>query len=373
MVLIPPDTLESFAYELTLAVGAPPDTARAVAGSLVGADRRGHDSHGVLRLPLYADHVATGAIDPDATPVIVRESPVTATIDGRYSFGQVVGRHAVDLLAEKATDHGLAAIGIRNATHLGRLGEWAERTVDSDLLFYGCISGSVYTVAPAGSYQRRLSTNPIAFGVPTFDALPFPLILDMATSQVAHGKIRKLAIADEPIPTEWTVTAAGNPVTDSVAFEEHAEGAILPLGGTASGYKGYGLSIMVELFSSTLGDAPAAGQAGATDGGNDGVFFAIDPVAFTSRAAHATRVAELSEYLKSAEYPDAVSAGVAAHDGDGLLPGEPEYELFEAQRTGIDLADRIAATLSHMARDHGVADAIPDEFDGLATRDMDQN
>lgn len=364
MVRIDPAVLEAFATDLTIGLGAPEASARAVAASLVDADRRGHDSHGVLRLPLYADQIRAEAIDPIASPTIVHESPITALIDGQYSFGQVVGREAVDVLAEKAKDHGAAVVGMRNATHLGRLGEWAERTTGHGLLFVGYISGSVYTVAPAGSHERRLSTNPLAMGVPTFDALPFPIVLDIATSQVAHGKIRKLALAEEPIPADWTITESGEPITDADAFAQ-GEGAILPLGGTHSGYKGTGLAVMVELFSSTLGDAEIAGQPDAAAGGNDAVFIAIDPLEFTTQSAHIARVTAFADYLKTAEYPDTIPAGIAAYAGAGLLPGEPEHELYTATRDAVDLEARIAAELCVLAREHDLDEAIPAAFQDL--------
>lgn len=366
MVRVDHRTLERFGRDIVAGLGAPASTAGRVAESLVGADLRGHTSHGVLRLPLYAEMVDADRLDPEATPTVEAEDEVTATVDGHDAFGQVVGPEAVDLAVSMAADHGTAAVGIRDATHLGRIGEWAERATGAGMGFAAFVNvqGGAQTVAPPGSADRRLATNPVAFGVATFGALEFPLVVDVATSQVAHGKIRERAYADEPLADEWTVTASGDSETDARAFERGA-GAMLPLGGTTAGYKGFGLAVVTELFAGIAGDAAVAGQRTHDWADNAALFVAFDPTRFTTEAGVRERVTALADHLRSADYSPSISAGAAAKGEKALLPGEAEHRTAaERREEGIPLPDQIAASLRKLATDRGLGDAVPAAFEG---------
>jgi uncharacterized oxidoreductase len=347
--------LEAFATALFETTGASAETAAKVANSLVEADLRGHHSHGTLRVPLYAEKVEKGILDPTAEATVTRESGSTVHLDGNDAFGQLVGRQAVEQVTERAAERGVAVCGMRNATHLGRIGEWAERVTAEGLLFAAFTNsgGGSHTVAPAGTADRKLSTNPICFGVPTFDALPFDVVLDIATSQVAHGKIRERYATGEPIPEGWTTSEDGTPHTDPHSFGE-GEGAIMPLGGDVSGYKGFGLSVVVELVAGIVGDDVVAGEVEPGESENNAAFVAIDPERFTDRAGVERRVAALAAHLRDADYESGPSPGVAAK-GVGKLPGEPEYEKRrEYAETGIPLDDRILDDLRELALERGV-------------------
>lgn len=346
--------LEAYAAKLLAALGAPTGHAEAVAHSLVESDLRDHTSHGVLRVPYYAEMIADGELDPAATPGVERATESTVKLDGRNAFGQVVGREAVTLLTDRARD-GVAVVGMRDATHLGRVGEWAERVAEEGLLFAAFVNSQAggYTVAPAGSADRKLSTNPIAFGVPTFGALDFPFVLDMATSQVAHGKIRELEATGDPVPAGWTTDASGAPVTDAPAFENGA-GALLPLGGQVSGYKGFGLSLVAELFAGLVGDGLVAGEREPGWSNNAAAFVALDPLWFTTETRARERIETLAAHLRDADYGGGPSAGVAAK-GDGKLPGEPEFETRRSNLdAGVPLDSRIRDRLDELAADLGV-------------------
>jgi uncharacterized oxidoreductase len=289
---------------LVEAYGSDKKAAAQVAASLVDADLRGHRSHGVLRLPmLYRRMYEDSSIDPEATVEVVPSAGATAAINGNHQFGQVVGRVAVNTAAELAANHGIAAVGIRNATHLGRIGEWAEQAAERGFLFAAFINtgGLAPFVAPPGSADRRLATNPVAFGVPSFDALDFPLVLDMATSQVAHGKITKRAVEGESLPEKWVVAASEESLTDAEAFES-GEGAILPLGGLTSGYKGFGLAVVTELFAGMIGDAFVAGQDTEGIVSNAAAFMMVDPDQFSTPEANRARIKALATHLRSADY-----------------------------------------------------------------------
>jgi len=370
MIRIEADTLEAFATSLLSELGAPADTAREVAASLVDADRKGHTSHGVLRIPTYRQMIADDVLVPDADPVVAESAGSTAVVDGEGAFGQHVGRTAVDVLAEKASEHGIAGVGIRNATHLGRIGEWAERAAERELCFTSFVhtSGGGLVVAPAGSTTRRFSTNPLTYGVPTFDRLPFPLVLDMATSQVAHGKLDAYEADDRELPPEWAVTPGGEPLIDPGEMgsfrEDDPWGAIRPLGGTTAGHKGTGLAVMAELFAGLLGGGPVAGQREPGAWFTNGAFFlAVDPTRFGHRERMAEQVETLVAHVRAADAHPDVAVGDAASGDELLLPGEDEYRTAQAHDAdGVPLPDRVVAQLAELAAERD----IDHPFDGTA-------
>lgn len=362
MAVTDSETLEAFAARLLSEFDTPEDLARKVAESLVDADLHGHTSHGVLRIPTYGQMVEDGVLVPDASPTLVRENGATAVLDGKGTYGQIVGRAAVDILIEKADDHGVASVGIRNGTHLGRIGEWAERVTGEGLFFLSLVhtSGGGLVVAPAGSATRRFSTNPITYGVPTFDRLPFPLVLDMATSQVAHGKIDEYEADGRSIPGEWVVTPEGEPLTDPEEMGDFRDGedwgVIRPLGGTVTGHKGTGLAVMAELFAGLLGGGPVAGQRDPEAWFTNGAFFlAVDPTRFGDRESMARKVEDLAAHFREAESHPDVPVGGGAEGEDPLLPGEAEYRTYQERVSeGIPLPERVVANLVALAEESGV-------------------
>lgn len=366
MPRIDADPLRTFARRLLEAAGTPTGVADQVADSLVRADLVGHSSHGVHRVPWYASRVDEGHTEPAEEPRVVRETPTTAVIDGRFTFGQVVGRRAVSLLADRADEWGVAAVGVRDGSHLGRMGEWAERATDEGLLFasFANTQGQGALVAPPGSAHRRLGTHPLTFGVPTFDALPFPVVLDVATSQVAHGKLTERAASGEAIPAGWTVDEAGNPVTDPEAFED-GTGALRPLGGDVSGYKGFALGVIVELVAALLGGGETFGMEADKPWSNGAAFVALDPTRFLPADDIEERVASLAAHLHATERSPDVPDGTAARgDDETLLPGEAEHRTRERyRREGVPLSTGVVRTLVAFARERGVEGAIPDAIE----------
>ena len=354
-------SLSKFTERLVAATGASQSVAEQMGRSLVGADLRGHHSHGVRRMPAkYYPEVGMGRIDPTAEPELREHTPLSATIDGKLAYGQVVGREATDAAVERAADHGVGLVGLRNVSHIGRVGEWAERAADSDMLFvaFVCNPGSQY-VAPAGSADRRLSTNPIALGSPSFGELPFPLVLDIATSQVAHGKIRHRAASRSEMPEEWVATQSGESLRDAHAFEE-GEGAMLPLGGFTAGHKGFGLSVMSELLASIVSDGCTSGQDDDV-WGNQAMFVAVDPTVHTSVEKNRERVRDFAAYLRATDYSAPFPAGDVARGDTALLPGEAEHaRLAERREAGVPISDADAALLRELAAELGVD--VPSAF-----------
>lgn len=340
------DELESFATKVLRTSGTSEETANAVARSLVGSDLRGHSSHGVLRLPYYLELVEEGVIDPTSAPEISSDDGTMAIIDGRDAFGQTVGRELSAQLVARAAEHGVTAVGVRDATHLGRVGEWAERVTAEGYAVVGFVNsqGGGQRVAPAGSADRLLSTNPLVVGLPSFGALPHDVILDMATSQVAHGKLRERRHTGESIPEGWAVGEDGSHIRDIDSFYTK-EGAIRPLGGAVSGYKGFGLAVVSELVAGCFGAGDVAGMATPAYSNNAAGFFAVDVERFLPQAQVATRISAIADHIDGAG-SDAVSTGADSPEDRPRIPGAPEHEqLTENREAGVPIDDRLATTL----------------------------
>lgn len=246
MPTVRPERLADWTRDALITAGSTPEIARIATRSLVSADLRGHGSHGVRLLPRYLDRFdPEGAsdehnrIDPTVRPRIEREAGPRILLNGQAALGRVVGHDAVETATRVSDGRGVAVVGIRDGNHLGRMGEWAERLTEAGLLSLVFVKAEASLVAPAGSTDRRLSTNPIAAGVPTFGALDFPIVLDAATSVAAGGKIWERARAGESLPEGWVVHEDGTTMNSPDPFVE-GEGALLPLGGAVAGHKGLG-------------------------------------------------------------------------------------------------------------------------------------
>lgn len=218
-----------------------------VAASLVEANLAGHDSHGVVLVPLYLDAVAAGAVEVGCEGVVARDAPALLIVDGKAGFGQVVGRRVFARAIEKARG-GHCLVALRRSFHLGRIGEWAEMCAAEGLvsLHFVNVLATDGIVAPFGGRARRMSTNPCTIGVPVPGG--DPVILDMATSRIAAGKVRVAANAGKPVPDGALIDAEGRPTTDPNTLFADPPGALLHFGE----HKGYGLAFMCDLLAGAL-------------------------------------------------------------------------------------------------------------------------
>jgi uncharacterized oxidoreductase len=219
--------------------------ARTVARRLVDSNLVGHDSHGVLRVGKYLEWVRDGWLRPNTAPTIVFDSDALAIVDGNRGFGQVTGEFATRLGMAKAAQKGIAMVGLRNCGHLGRLGDWAEMAAaEGQVSLHFLNTSGAQRVAPFGGSDRRLSTNPMAIGVPL--AGGEPAILDITTSTVAEGKLMVALNKGERVPEGWIVDRQGNPTTDPKDFYDG--GALLTIGA----HKGSGLSMLTDLLAGAV-------------------------------------------------------------------------------------------------------------------------
>ncbi len=317
------------------AAGAPPEEALIVARELVEANLVGHDSHGVIRIPQYVDSMRRGEIDPGRPVEIANETAVALLLDGRWGFGQVIGHRAVDLAVARAkgegagTGTGLAAVTIRHSNHIGRLGSYVEAVARRGLigLLFANAHGAGPVVVPWGGRHGRLSTNPLAVGIPRDP--DDPIVLDMTTSIVAEGKIRVKRNRGEQTPEGWIVDREGVPTTDPVAFYGPPRGGILPFGGSA-GHKGFGLSVAVDLLAGALSGAGCTGTSDQV--GNAVLLLVLDIAAFVPPADFEQEVGAFVSWIKSAP----TAAGI----DEILVPGEIESrERARRRRDGIFVED----------------------------------
>lgn len=338
---IAPDHLETLATRIFAALGVPEPDARWVATLLVRANLRGHDSHGVIRIPQYVGAIRQGETNPRPVMTVHLDTPTTAVLDGDGGLGQVAARRATELALDKAARHGLAGVGLRGANHIGRLADYAEMAAERG--FVGLVwtnAPSAPAVVPHGGTGRRLSTNPLAVAVPGTGG-GVAISVDMATSVVAEGKVRVKRNRKEPLPEGWAIDEAGRPVTDSAGFYGPPRAALLPVGG----HKGTALGLVVEVMGGILsGEGAIAGRPGPV---RNGTFFLLVEVArFLPLADFAAQVADLVGWVKSSP--------PAAGTAEVLVPGEPEARSAAARRAhGIPVEDEtwrqieiIAAELS---------------------------
>jgi len=343
---LPAPTLQDFAARLFVAAGVPEGDALVVAANLVGANLRGHDSHGVLRLPQYVDFLRKGDYHAGVDLAIEADSPGVVVVDGQWGLGQVQAHKLLDLVIAKAKALGIASGTGRNIGHVGRLGEYAERAAAEGLILIATVNndGAGQRVAPPGGLEPRLGTNPLCVAVPT-DAEP--VVLDFGTSVAAEGKVRVHYFdGKRPVPEGWLLDAEGKPTTDPSALYEPPTGSIRPMGGTQA-YKGFGLGLVLDMLAGGLTGGRACHPGAAAAKGNNVVFLALDPARFAGLDALIEQSSGLARHVRDTPKAE----GVAAI----LLPGDPERMMLEYRSVeGVPLDEGQWARLVELAGTHGV-------------------
>src|SRR5580692_2347965 len=238
---------------IVLAWGMPEDNAEPTADILSWADLHGVDSHGMSMLPGYDRMRRNGRAKMDARPTIVKQTPISALVDGGGGLGHVPAHFAMQVAIDKAKASGMAIAAVRNSAHFGATGYYTLMAAKQGLIGMACTSASSIQVAPTFGKEAKLGTDPWSFAAPSAQGEPF--LLDMATTTVAAGRIRNKANEGLECPPGWVLTKAGLPSTDP---EETSRGGFMTsLGGTPEGssYKGYGLAGMVNILAACLSGA----------------------------------------------------------------------------------------------------------------------
>lgn len=315
------DEARRFMIDCFKAAGTPQEHAEIVTDNLLEADYRGHYSHGMNRLEMYIRDIQGGMCDPKATCKVDKETVATALVDGNNGLGAVVGKYCMDLAIKKAKDAGIAMVVAHGSNHYGIAGIYSIQAINQGLLGMSFTNTSPF-MAPTRAKQAALGTNPLSLGAPAVNGDSF--VLDMATTAVAVGKIELARRKGVPIPDGWALNNEGQVETDPDAAYKAAK--LMPVGGTEinSGYKGYGLGMLVEIFCGILSGSkygPFVRKWGAHSEVADlgQAFIAINPKAFAD--GFEERMSDLMSYLRNME-PSDPSKPVLVH-------GDPERTHME--------------------------------------------
>jgi LDH2 family malate/lactate/ureidoglycolate dehydrogenase len=349
-----PDTLRHFVTRVFQAAGLALDHATTMAESLVMADLRGTHSHGVIRLPFLVERLERGGANRVPQLRILREAPATALIDGDRALGAITATRAMDIAVEKARTQGIACVSARNSDFLGTCAHYAMMALPHDMIGL-CWTNGFPGMAPWGGRRNTIGNNPIGLAAPSLSH--GPIVLDMAFSVAAGGRVRLAAKHGEKIPLDWLVDKDGQPTDDPTRLPDG--GALLPLG-----YKGYGLAVFGEILSGVLGDSnilseiPSWFKDTNQPVGNGHLHMAIDIARFSDPIRFKARIDAMVTLLKATPLLPGVS--------EILLPGERAWRTQQKQEhEGIPLPTPVVIDLRALANRLGVA--APDLISPVAT------
>ncbi|MBT2757860.1 Ldh family oxidoreductase [Mesobacillus foraminis] len=335
--------LRDFSNSILQKAGVPDQEADVITATMIEADARGIHSHGLMRLPIYIERIQKGYIRKEAQVTVEKDQKGTALIDGHYSAGQVVATKAMDMAIEKAGEFGIAAVSVKNSNHFGIAAHYALKAAEEDMIAI-VMSNTAPLMPPTGGAEKVLGNNPLAIAAPSDGKNP--VLLDMALSNVALGKIIFAKNNGVSIPEGWGADKNGSPTTDPAAVLDG--GFVLPVGGP----KGFGLALMVELLTGVLsgGDfskmIPSMYDTTQKQSISH-MMIVIDISSFMEVGTFRRLSSTLGEYVKQA----ARAPGVE----ELYRPGEIEFGV-EASRmeNGIPVSDGVLDDLNKLAVSLGV-------------------
>jgi len=341
-------TLVDFIKRAFEAAGLPSADADILAGLMVEADLRGSDTHGVIRLPLYLRRLKAGGVNPRPNIRIVQERPASALVDGDNGMGHLVMRFAAMTAIEKAKAAGLAWVGARMSNHAGPAALYAMMPLAHDMIGLYLAVGSNNHLPPWGSTENLLGTNPIAIAIPA-EQEP-PIVLDMAPTVAAFGKVRLKMQRGEEMPVGWMIDRDGKPLTDPKRAEQ---GLLLPIGD----YKGYGLSLIIGLLAGTLNGAAF---------GREVIDFVKEQGKATN-TGHAIVAVSVEAFAPVAAFKHQVDAAIRTMRGAERLPGveriwlpgeQSHLKRQERAKSGIPMPKPLRDSLDAATRDLGIAPLV---------------
>jgi LDH2 family malate/lactate/ureidoglycolate dehydrogenase len=343
------EALKNYIIRFFTALDVPEIDARIAADVLISADLRGVDTHGVIRLSsYYGDRLLKGLIDSCSTINTINESAATLALDGGNGLGQVVAYRSMSRCIEKAEEAGICITTVRNSNHFGIAGYFAMMALPEDMIGIS-LTNSQPLVTPTFGIKRMIGTNPIAVAIPSGREKPF--VLDMATSIVSFGKIQLHKKSGQDIPKGWAINQQGE-LTDQ-PDEVIDGGSLLPLGGPAElrGYKGYGLSILVDMLTGILAGAAfgtQVGQPSKDQNADVGHFFAAIKIE-NFRPVDLFKN-DMDEYIRSLK----ASPKIPGQDRI-YIHGEKEFEKAEvAMKSGIPLLPEVVDSLKTAGKKIGI-------------------
>ena len=345
-VTVSAEELSALVARLFMAAGIPQRAAQTVADALVDADLEGVPSHGVMLMDMYLDRIRGGSVSAGEKAVVVSDRDAAVVLDARNALGQLTADQATGIAVERARRHGVGIVAVRHGFHFGTARRYAVKAASADCV--GIVMCNTRPLMPApGGAERLVGNNPIAIAVPSDG--PIPIVLDMATSEAAMGKIRLAEKAGQPIPETWAVKSDGSQTTSA---SDAIAGMLLPSGGP----KGFGLSFLIDLLCGLLsGGASGAGVQPlygdpAVPYDCSHLFIAIDVAHFGDPAAIRATAAAAAERVRSGKRAPGVAQVYA--------PGEPEWRRHQGAEDQVHLAPAVTDMLIRMTRELRVS-AMP--------------
>jgi L-2-hydroxycarboxylate dehydrogenase (NAD+) len=342
------DRLRAFISSALEYTGMPAQDARTTAGLMADADLHGADGHGVFRLPQYVRRIQAGGINTRPRIRILQEKAGSALVDGDNGMGHLVMKFAAETAIAKARGAGAGWVGVRNGNHAGPASLYARMPIRHDMVGLYLAVGNANHLPPWGGTEMLLSTNPVAVAVPAAEEPP--IVLDMATTVAAYGKVKTKAQRGETMPEGWMVGRDGKPLTDP---RKANEGFLLPLGGQEAGYKGFGLALVFGLLAGTLNGA-AMGRDTIDFNADDKTptntgqaILALDIAAFGEVAAFKRRVDALARDLRA-------SPRMPGFDRIWLPGEQSRLKSLERSRTGVPIPDALQRSLDELAARLGI-------------------
>jgi LDH2 family malate/lactate/ureidoglycolate dehydrogenase len=344
-VIVGEDSLKQFCTRVLILVGVPPAHADAIATNVIEADLQGVTSHGVVRLPIYAQRLRAGVVNARPEVRIAHETPTTAVIDGDNGMGQWVAMRAMQMAISKAQSGTCAFVSVRNSNHFGAAGYYARLAVPHDMIGLSFTIGGINHMTPWGGARAILGNNPFAIALPAGQERP--VVLDMACSTAARGKILVAAKDNSPIPGDWATGPDGEATTDPI---EALKGFMLPVGGP----KGYALTLVIGLLSTMLSGAAFGSEVthmyeDLQRPQNIGHLFGVLPIAsFEPVEIYKRRMDKAIREVRNTPRARAVERI--------YLPGEREELLArEYRRSGIPIQKSVWTELQEVGNQLGVA------------------
>lgn len=345
-VIVPADQLSALVTRLFVATGIPERSAQTIADALVEADLEGQASHGVMLVDMYLNRIRSGSVSAEGAGVVVSDNGTAIVLDAGHALGHLTGDQATKIAVERARRCGVGVVAVRHGFHFGTARRFALQAAEAGCI--GLVMCNTRPLMPApGGAERVVGNNPVAIAVPTDG--PIPVVLDMATSEAAMGKIRVAEKAGEEIPGNWAVTADGSATVDP---GEAIAGMLLPAGGP----KGFGLAFLIDLMCGLLSGGASGGSVQPLYGDpavpydSSHLFIAIDVAHFCDPAAFRAAAAAAAERIRAGRRAAGVSQLFA--------PGEPEWRRRESAEGRVSLTPAVADMLVRLAGELCVS-AVP--------------
>lgn len=342
---LPLSHLTEFCTAALLKCGLSPDHATQTADALVLTDSWGIHTHGTKNLRGYIRRLIGGGIRADAQPSISSEGPAWALVDGQNAIGMVASTFAMNAAIAKARDSGIAFVGLRGSCHFGAAGVYSNLAAQAGMIGIS-MTNDTPTVAVPGSRSAVLGSNPLSYAIPVKGGNP--ILLDIATSTVAGGKVFQAAARHEPIPPGWIIDENGQPTVDAKLFPDRATLT------SFSAHKGYGIALLIEVLSAVISGAAIASGVpswsfsdASIHTNHGGAFIALDITKLLSRDQFDTRLAGMLQEIRSAPRAPGVERI--------FLPGELEWERREtALHQGLELPPETSHNLELLAAELGL-------------------